>query len=86
MLNNFRWTFFFSILMFSYKNYIIYDLFSLSCNPDLVAEFIPKTWHIWDKKNGTFFNFIFTLYSYSIFVKRDKLLSKIIKFKYENIK
>jgi hypothetical protein len=31
-------------------------------------------------------NFIFTLYPYWIFVKRDNLLSKKIKFKYENIK
>jgi hypothetical protein len=37
--------------------------------------------------NGAFFlNFIFTLYPYWIFVKRDKLLSKNIKYKYENIK
>jgi hypothetical protein len=59
-------------------------LFSLSFNPDLLAEFIPKTWHIWDKWRIVF-NFIFTLYPYWIFVKRDKLLSKTIKFKYENI-
>jgi hypothetical protein len=32
------------------------------------------------------FYFIFTLYPYWIFVKRDKLLSKKIKYKYENIK
>jgi uncharacterized membrane protein SpoIIM required for sporulation len=30
--------------------------------------------------------FIFTLYPYWIFVKRDKLLSKKIKFKYKNKK
>jgi hypothetical protein len=36
--------------------------------------------------NGAFFYFIFTLYPYWIFVKRDKLLSKKIKSKYENIK
>jgi hypothetical protein len=36
--------------------------------------------------NGAFFYFIFTLYPYWIFVKRDKLLGKKIKFKYENIK
>jgi hypothetical protein len=59
-------------------------IFSLSYNPDLVAEFIPKTWHIWDKSR--IFYGIFTLYPYWIFVKRDKLLSKKIKFKYENIK
>jgi hypothetical protein len=52
---------------------------------DLVAEFIPKTWHIWDKWR-IFFYFIFTLYTYLIFFKRDKLLSKKIKSKYENIK
>jgi hypothetical protein len=84
-VNNFCGTFFFSILIFSYSNYIIYEFFSLSCIPDLVAEFIPKTWHIWDKWR-IFLNFIFTLYPYWIFVKRDKLLSKKIKFKYENIK
>jgi hypothetical protein len=33
-----------------------------------------------------FFIFIFTLYPYWIFVKRDKLFSKKIKFKYENKK
>jgi hypothetical protein len=53
-------------------------------NPDLVAEFIPKTWHIEDKWR------IFLFYFHTIplldFVKRDKLLSKKIKFKYENIK
>jgi hypothetical protein len=36
--------------------------------------------------NGAFFNFIFTLCPYWIFAKRDKLLSKKIKFKYENMK
>jgi uncharacterized membrane protein SpoIIM required for sporulation len=36
--------------------------------------------------NGAFFYFIFTLYPYWIIVKRDKLLSKKIKYKYENIK
>jgi hypothetical protein len=35
--------------------------------------------------NGVFFYFIFTLYPYWIFVKRDKLLSKMIKFKYEKL-
>jgi hypothetical protein len=50
----------------------------------LVEEFFPKTWHIWDK--WRIFYFIFTLYAYGIFVKRDKLLSKKIKFKYEYIK
>jgi hypothetical protein len=33
-----------------------------------------------------FLNFIFTLYPYWIFFKRDKLLSNKIKYKYENIK
>jgi hypothetical protein len=40
------------------------------------------------QKRGTFGTngaFFFTLYPYWIFVKRDKLLSKKIKFKYENI-
>jgi hypothetical protein len=32
------------------------------------------------------FYFIFTLYPYWVFVKRDKLWSKKIKYKYENIK
>jgi hypothetical protein len=38
--------------------------------------------------NGAFFSLIFphALYPYWIFVKRDKLLSKKIKFKYVNIK
>jgi hypothetical protein len=58
--------------------------FSLSYIPDLVAEFIPKTWHIWDKWR------IFILFSHytppGIFVKYDKLLSKKIKLEYENIK
>jgi hypothetical protein len=62
-----------------FHNKIIYDFFSLSYNPDLVVEFIPKTWHIWDNWR-IFFNFIFTLYPYWIFVKRDKFLSKKIKF------
>jgi hypothetical protein len=76
---------FFNFDVFILKLYIIlvYDFFSLSYNPDLVAEFIPKhgTYGI----NGTFFIF-FILCPYWIFVKRDKLLSKKIKFKYENIK
>jgi hypothetical protein len=50
----------------------------------MVAEFIPK--HGTFGLNGAFIYFIFTLYPYWIFVKRDKLLSKKIKFKYENIK
>jgi hypothetical protein len=50
----------------------------------LVAEFIQKEWHIWDQRR--IFYFIFTLYPYWIFVKRDKLLGKKIKYKYENIK
>jgi hypothetical protein len=33
-----------------------------------------------------FFDVIFRLYLYWIFVKRDKILSKKIKYKYENIK
>jgi hypothetical protein len=33
-----------------------------------------------------FFYLIFTLYPYWIIVKRDKLLRKKIKYKYENIK
>jgi hypothetical protein len=36
--------------------------------------------------NVAFFYFIFTLYPYWIFAKRDKLLSKKIKVKYENKK
>jgi hypothetical protein len=71
---------FFSILMFSYSywNYIIYDFFSLSCNPDLVAEFIQKELHILNK--WRIFIFIFTLYPYWIFVQRDKLLNKKIQY------
>jgi hypothetical protein len=82
MLDNFRLTLFFSILMFSYSNYIIYDFFSFSHNPDSGTEFIPNT--LWEK--WRIFNFIYILYAYWIFVKRDKLLGKLIKFKYENIK
>jgi hypothetical protein len=37
-------------------------------------------------KNGAFFYFTFILYPYWVFVKSDKLLSQLIKFKYENIK
>jgi hypothetical protein len=71
--------------MFSYSNYINYDFFSLSYNPDSGTEFIPNNMsRLWEK--GRIFYFIFILYAYWIFVKRDKLLSKLIKFKYENIK
>jgi hypothetical protein len=85
MLDNFRWKFFFSILMFSYSNYIIFDFFSLSYNPDSGTEFIPNTLRLWEKWHIFYFSFI--LYAW-IFVKRDtgKLLGKLIKFKYENIK
>jgi hypothetical protein len=50
----------------------------------LVAEFIQKEWHIWDKWRI----FLFTFHTIPLleFVKRDKLLSKKIKYKYENIK
>jgi hypothetical protein len=37
-------------------------------------------------KMAHFFYFTFILYPYWVFVKRDKLLSRLIKFKYENIK
>jgi hypothetical protein len=83
MLDNFRWTFFFSILMFSYLNYIIYDFFSLSYNPDSGTEFIPTR----TKKIALFyFTCILPVYPYWVFVKRDKLFSQLIKLKYENIK
>jgi hypothetical protein len=50
MLDNYRLTFFFfSIMMFSYENFIIYDFFCLSYNPDLGAEFIQNMWHTLDK-------------------------------------
>jgi hypothetical protein len=45
---------------FSYHSFpydIKYDFFNLSHNPDLVAEFIPKTWHIWDKWRKFLFYF-----------------------------
>jgi hypothetical protein len=40
---------FFSFHMFSYLNYIIYDFFSLSYNPDSHTEFIPNTLRLWEK-------------------------------------
>jgi hypothetical protein len=75
---------FFTILMFSYSNYVIYDFFSLSYNPHSGTEFIPNTLRLWEKWH--IFYFIFILYAYWIFVKRDKLLNKLIKFEYENMK
>jgi hypothetical protein len=51
--------------------------FSLNINPGLVAEFIPKTWHIWDKWRN-FFYFHTKVCPYWLFAKRDKLLSKKI--------
>jgi hypothetical protein len=44
----------FIIKLYGTGTCIIYDFFS----PDLVAEFIPKTWHIWDKWS-IFFKFFF---------------------------
>jgi hypothetical protein len=41
-------------VMFSYLNFIIYDFFSLSCNPDLGTEFLPKNVRLY-AKNGAFF-------------------------------
>jgi hypothetical protein len=74
----------FLILMFSYSNYIIYEFFSLSTlYSDSGTEFIPKRTNF--GKNCAFFSFTFVL-PYWVFVKRDKLLSQLIKFKYQNIK
>jgi hypothetical protein len=67
--------------MFSYSNYIIYDFISLSYNPDSGTEFIPNF-----GKNGAFFILLSYYTPTGFFVKRDKLLSQLIKFKYENIK
>jgi hypothetical protein len=72
MFDNFRWTFFFSMLMFSYSNYIIYDLFNLSYNSDSGTEFITTRSDF--GKNDTFFYFTCIIYPYWVFVKRDKLL------------
>jgi hypothetical protein len=67
--------------MFLYLNFIIYDFFSLNCNPDSGTEFIPNSLPTLVKMAH------FSYYNPAgIFVKRDKLLSKLIKFKYENIK
>jgi hypothetical protein len=78
-------TFFFSILMFSYSNYNIYDFFSSSYNPDSGTEFIPNTLQLWEKL--CIFFILLSYYTYTgFFVKRDKLLNKLIKFKYESIK
>jgi hypothetical protein len=35
--------------MFLYLNFIIYDFFSLSCNPDLGTEFITNSIRLWEK-------------------------------------
>jgi hypothetical protein len=71
--------------MFSYSNYIIYDFFSLCSNPDSVTKFIPNTLlRLWEKWH--IFYFIFIIYTYWIFVKRDKPLSKLIQSKYGSIK
>jgi hypothetical protein len=67
--------------MFSYLNCIIYDFFSLRYNPDLGTEFIPTSVQLWEKWR------IFHTYNPAVFfVKRDEILSKLINFKYENIK
>jgi hypothetical protein len=63
MLDKFRFTFFFLILMFSYSNFIIYDFFTLSYNPDSGIEFIPNSvndfgikLHILDLLHSIIFN------------------------------
>jgi hypothetical protein len=69
--------------MFSNLNFIIYDFFSLSCNPDsgTSTEFIPNSVPTLGKMAH------FSYYNPpGFFVKRHKLLSKLIKFKYENKK
>jgi hypothetical protein len=54
--------------------------FNLICNPDSGTEFIPNSVRLWEKWR------IFHTNPAGVFVKRDQLLSKRIKFKYENIK
>jgi hypothetical protein len=68
---------------FAYLNFSIYDFFSLSCNPDSGTEFIPNSLRLWDK-----WRIFHTITTLGFFVKCDKplILSKLIKFKYENIK
>jgi hypothetical protein len=66
--------------MFSYLNFLIYYFFSLSCNPDTGTGFFPKQRPTLGKMAH------FSCYNPAcFFVKRDKLLSKLIKFKYKNI-
>jgi hypothetical protein len=59
--------------------------FSLSFAPDSGTEFIPNTLRLWGK-----WRIFYVLVAYYIpllgFFKLDKLLSQLIKFKYENIK
>jgi hypothetical protein len=54
MLDKFRFPFFL-ILMFSYSNFIIYDFYTLSYNPDSGTEFIPNSlrYRLWDKISHT---------------------------------
>jgi hypothetical protein len=83
IIDNFRWTFF--ILNFDVFKYKLYHIwfFQLSYNPYSGTEFIPNTFRLWEKWRFFYFTL---LYPYWVFVKRDKLLSQLIKFKYENIK
>jgi hypothetical protein len=74
---------FFNFDVFIFK--IIYDFFSLMMYPDSGTEFIPNTLRLWEKWRIFLFYF-HTIYPNWVFVKRDKLLSQLIKFKYENIK
>jgi hypothetical protein len=72
-----------NILFFNFDVFISYMIFfSLTYNPESGTEFILNMLRLWGKCR--IFYFIFILYAY--FVKSDKLLSNLIKFKYENIK
>jgi hypothetical protein len=62
---------------------ILYTIFSASVIALIRVQNLSQT-HADFGKKGAFFTLI--LYPYWVFVKRDKLLNQLIKFKYENMK
>jgi hypothetical protein len=86
MSDNFCWTFFFQFwyLLIQIESYMIFS--ALVIITLIRVQNLSQT-HSDFRKNGAFlFYFTFILYPYWVFIKRDKLLSLVIKFKYKNIK
>jgi hypothetical protein len=67
--------------MFSYLNFIIYDSFQLELQLWFGYRIYPRQrWTLGEMVHFSYYN------PAGVFVEHDKLLSKLIKFKYENIK